>query len=304
MQVVMIFIDGIGLGDLSPSNPFVFAEMSRLRALLQGRPLTREITGFQNSLITLLGLDASLGVKGLPQSATGQASLFTGVNASRLIGCHLSGFPNSALRSLLAEKGIFGLLKRDGFSCTFANAYRPQFFDMLSQGLPGRYYSCSTLITYYGGLPFYDLDDLRDGNALYMDIDHGLLKKMGFHVPVITPEEAAKRLLNISSRFDFTLFEYFLSDMAGHTGSREEAINVLLTLDRFLGTVISAYDGHDQLLIVTSDHGNLEDLSHCKHTANPVPALLVGPSDLRSLLAPRISDLTDLLPAVMIALER
>lgn len=304
VRVVMIFIDGIGLGDLSPANPFVFAEMPRLRAMLNGNPLTAEMAGFQKTGVTLLGLDASLGVAGLPQSATGQASLFTGINAAFLAGRHLSGFPNSTLRSLLANKGIFGRLKSEGFSCVFANAYRPPFFEALALDLPGRFYSCSTLITYYGGLSFYNLDDLREGRALYMDLDHTILRRMGFDLPEITPEEAGDRLFKISRGFDFTLFEYFLSDLAGHKASREEAIRVLTTLDRFLGTVVAHFSGDDTFMIITSDHGNLEDLSHRRHTANLVPALLIGPQEMRCGSYQSLSDLTGILSLVLAVLKR
>jgi bisphosphoglycerate-independent phosphoglycerate mutase (AlkP superfamily) len=51
-------------------------------------------------------------------------------------------------------------------------------------------------------------------------------------------------------------------------------------------------DGPD-LVVVTSDHGNLEDLSDRGHTLNPVPALLIGPPDLRAAVAPRLHRLTD-----------
>lgn len=303
MRVVMIFIDGIGLGELSPANPFVFTEAPRLRALLGGNPLTRQLIGFSDRHATLLGLDAVLGVAGTPQSATGQAAIFSGENAPRRIGCHLNGFPDQALRELLAEKGIFSRLLQAGFSCTFINAYRPPFFELLQQGLPGRHYSCSTLITFYAGLPFHDLEDLREGKALYMDINNTRLNRIGFPVPEITPEEGGKRLVELSGRCDFSLFEYFLSDLAGHLASKEEAEKVIGTLDRFLGTFITKMDRSETLLIVTSDHGNLEDLSHREHTRNPVPALLVGPEALRCSVAPGLKDLTHILPAIETALR-
>ncbi len=302
MRVLLIFIDGVGLGDATPDNPFILTETPCLRDLLQGNSFTKQTIGFAGERVSLQGLDATLGIEGLPQSATGQASIFTGNNAPRLIGAHLNGFPNPSLRQLLASQGVFRVLKNEGYRCCFANAYRPQFFDLLRQGLPGDIYSCSTLITHYGALPFYTLNDLQEGKALYMDITNNSLKQMGFQVAEISPEEGGRRLAAISRKFDFTLFEYFLSDLAGHLGEKENAARVVKTLDRFLGSVADTIDAADTLLIVTSDHGNLEDLTNKNHTDSLVPALLIGEVTLRASLALRLQDLTHILPAIRAAL--
>ena len=75
------------------------------------------------------------------------------------------------------------------------------------------------------------------------------------------------------------------------------------TLDRFLGAAAEHLDPGQTLLIVTSDHGNLEDLSHGRHTLNEVPALLIGADAVRRKIAPLLRDLTDILPAVRMLLE-
>lgn len=302
LHVIVVFIDGVGLGEPSLENPFVFTETPFLKKLLRGNPLTRETSGFHNEEATLWALDAQLGVSGLPQSATGQATLFTGINAPRRLGYHLNGFPNQPLRELLAAEGIFASLREKGYRCTFVNAYRPKFFEKLKQGLPGSRYSCSTLVTYYGKLPFYNLDDLKAGKALYMDLTNELLNEMGFSVIEITPEEAGKRLVKIGSNFDFTLFEYFISDYAGHLADREKASRVISRLDRFLGAAVEHFEPGETLLIITSDHGNMEDLSHGNHTLNRVPALLIGAESVRRKIIPLLRDLTDILPAIQIAL--
>ncbi len=302
MRTLLIFIDGVGLGDSVKSNPFVFTETPSINALLGGSPLCRDRIGFGSEMVSLLGLDAGLGVKGLPQSATGQASIFTGENAPGLLGTHLNGFPNAALREMLAEKGMFKQLKERGYNCNFANAYRPPFFELFRLGLPGSHYSCSTLITYYGGLPFHSLEHLRQEKAIYMDIDNSLLQHMNEPVERISPEESGRRLVKISGQYDCTLFEYFLSDLAGHAADFGEARQVVETLDRFLGAVAEGLDLTNTLLIITSDHGNLEDLNHREHTTNPVPALLVGNQALRRAILPTMHDLTHVLPAIKTAL--
>ncbi len=302
MRVIVIFIDGVGLGKLSPENPFVFAETPFLTALFRGNPLTEEMSGFYDAKVTLCALDAQLGVSGLPQSATGQAALFTGSNAPRQLGYHLSGFPNKALRALLASRGLFASLRERGYRCDFINAYRPAFFEQLKKGFEESRYSCSTLITYYAGLPFHDIADIEEGKAIFMDLTNELLNRAGFHVPEITPEEAGRRLIEIGGRHDFSLFEYFMTDYAGHRADREEAARVIGCLDRFIGTAAERLDPEKILLIITSDHGNIEDLSHGSHTLNRVPALLIGAEAVRRRLGPALRDLTDIKGAVCTAL--
>lgn len=302
MRLLFIFIDGVGLGLEQPDNPFYTTETSGIAAILGGRSLTASAAGFCGAQASLCSLDATMGVPGLPQSATGQAAIFTGLNAPEYMGSHLNGFPDQKLRKLLATRGLFRQLKSSRCKVIFANAYRPPFFDLLRRGLPGNRYSCSTLITYYGGLPFLSLNDLVAGRALFMDITNDILQKMGFAVPLITPEEGAGRLLAISKNYDFTLFEYFLSDLAGHMADQSEAGKVIQILDRFIGTLAVKINFNDTILIIASDHGNLESLTSRDHTLNKVPALLVGNRELRVLLQPEMHDLTDLLPAFKKAL--
>ncbi len=303
MRLLFIFIDGLGLGSDKPANPFILTDTPGFNRILEGSSLTSSAAGFVGKEASLLKLDATLGVSGLPQSATGQASIFTGFNAPAYLGEHTNGFPNYKLRKLLASRGMFGQLKRKGYKVCFANAYRPAFFEMLRRGLPGERYSCSTLITYYGGLRFFSLEDLNNRKALYMDITNDILLRMGCKVPLITPEEGAHRLLKISSLYDFCLFEYFLSDLAGHMGEEKEAVRVISILDRFIGTLTEQLDPGEEFLLVSSDHGNIEDFTTRDHTLNQVPALLVGDYKLRQELQPSMSCLTDILPNVYKVLE-
>ncbi len=48
-----------------------------------------------------------LGVEGLPQSGTGQTSIFCGVNASKIVGKHFGPYPYSTLIPIIKEKNIF-----------------------------------------------------------------------------------------------------------------------------------------------------------------------------------------------------
>lgn len=298
MNIIFVFIDGVGLGNGHPSNPFACTKTPGLNSILEGMPLYASSTGYSGPHASLLGLDCSLGVEGFPQSATGQASLFTGENAAALLGSHMNGFPDERLRELLAAKGLFRRLKESGYKASFVNAYRPEFFEMLQEGLPGNYYSCSTLITYYGGLQFKDLDCLRRGKAVYMDITNELLYIQGYDVTMIDPETGADNLVKLSNGFHFCMFEYFLSDLVGHSASMADAQDEVIKLDRFIGRLYEKVNFEDTFIIITSDHGNMEDLTTKEHTLNQVPALLIGGREVRSSIETGLKDITDLLPAI------
>jgi bisphosphoglycerate-independent phosphoglycerate mutase (AlkP superfamily) len=55
-------------------------------------------------------------------------------------------------------------------------------------------------------------------------------------------------------------------------------------------------------MILTSDHGNIEDLSTRSHTLNPVPTIIWGAGSQR--VANRISSLADITPAIISLLTR
>ncbi len=299
MSIIFLFIDGVGLAPAGKSNPFSIFETPCLSGLLEGRSLTLEAADRTYSRATLLSLDATLGVKGLPQSATGQTTLFTGINAARLLGFHLHGFPiNVSLRKVLSEKGMFKQLQKKGLRSTFANAYKQEFFRHYTGDIK-RTYSCSTLINLYAGLPFRTLEDMQAGKAVYMDITNEVLQRLGYDVPLISPQQAGKRLFAISRGFNLTFYEHFLTDLAGHKCDYVGAEKVINTFDAFLGEIVETMDPERDLVLVVSDHGNLEDLQLKTHTRNPVPVLLVGKGKEQMVESlQKRKDLTGILPAL------
>jgi bisphosphoglycerate-independent phosphoglycerate mutase (AlkP superfamily) len=92
------------------------------------------------------------------------------------------------------------------------------------------------------------------------------------------------------------MYEYFLTDLAGHAQDMANAVEVLGNLDAFLDALLCRVDFSRNLVILTSDHGNLEDLSVRTHTVNPVPTLLWG--DGAAEVADEIRDLSDIAPAI------
>ena len=98
---------------------------------------------------------------------------------------------------------------------------------------------------------------------------------MDIDIPKITATDAAQRLLNVIPDHDLVLYEYYLTDKAGHNQKQEDAEQVLDPLDEFLNHIIHNKRSSD-LLVITSDHGNLEDLSTKTHTRNEVPLFVMG----------------------------
>jgi 2,3-bisphosphoglycerate-independent phosphoglycerate mutase len=133
-SVVVVFLDGVGLGAADPEvNPFMHVELPVLQSLLDGPHVTLEMAGTVTDRAALLGLDARLGVEGLPQSATGQTTILTGHNAPAAIGEHYGPYPDRRLRAML-DGSIFKALLKAGQPVAYANAYPHRFLDRLRRG--------------------------------------------------------------------------------------------------------------------------------------------------------------------------
>ncbi len=295
MRVLMIFIDGIGIGRNDPStNPFA-AVPSRIFTDFLDAPSAESAFGG-----VATRADASLDVEGVPQSATGQTALLTGVNAAKAIGRHLNGFPTKKLKEILHEHSILKTVADAGLKAAFINVFNPLFFDALEQNLP-IHASVTTVANMAASLPFFKVEDLVARRAVYQDFTNRLLIEKGFDPPVFTPRDAGEILARAAARYDFCLYEYFQSDVTAHTQNRKRAIEEVEKLDEFLLTVLANTDLAAASIIIISDHGNLEDLSTRGHTTNPVPVLLWGKAAEE---AATIHSILDIAPTVLKILNR
>ncbi len=296
-RVIFLFVDGVGIGSADPGrNPFASQALPVFRELAGGRMLRlRDARRFGKGS-SCVPVNATLGVAGLPQSGTGQTALLTGVNAPKFIGKHFGPYPFSTLRPLLAERNIFVRLQRSGQHVGYANAFPHRYFEyMAARPAMRAAVSSAWLAT---GLPLNTADRLARGEALSADITSERWNSRGFPAaPVLTPAEAGKRLARLSRDHDFLLFEYYETDHAGHSGLMEEAHAVLTRLDAFLGGILASMDHASTLLLLTSDHGNLEDLSTKSHTRNPVPLIAAGARHAEFVRT--IRSLTDVTPAIV-----
>lgn len=284
MRVALLFIDGVGVGARDPNvNP-----------LARGDFLLSQFDDGTGSALpggALSLVDATFGMAGRPQSASNQTALLTGLPAPRLVGRHVLGYPDAPLRALLQEHSLVKRLVAGGRRATFANGYPVAYLRAL--GLPHQASgepefeipprarrrlkpSATTAAFAAAGVPLRTLEALRAGEALAHDVTGARGRTRGLSLPRRTPDEAAKVFWRIAAGMQFTLFEHFAADEAGHAQDAGAATEALATFDAFARAVLAARPP-DVRVLVTSDHGNVEDLRSRNHTRARVPLLAFPP---------------------------
>ena len=298
MKILFLFLDGIGLGEDNPdTNPFLRANMPYLESLLGGKKMTKSTAPFESDVLSLKAIDPNLGVKGLPQSATGQAVLVTGINIPAELGYHYGPKPNPEVAQYLNRHTIFSKTVNAGKKATLLNAYPPRYFDGIDSGK--RLYSSIPLALTNAGISLFTEKDYFTGTALSADFTgEGWREFLGFpDAPLFDPETAGTKLAELASQYDFSFFEYWASDYAGHKQDMPWAIKQLEVFDGVLKGLLTNWNMENDLVLLTSDHGNMEDLGTRKHTAAHVPLLLFGAKTNRDAFTD-VSDLTGVTPAM------
>ena len=312
MHLLFLFLDGVGLGANNPEiNPFARAKMPTLHALLGNQTLIADSAPYHDEAATLLALDTTLNVAGMPQSATGQATLLTGINIPAEIGYHYGPKPNADVRQYLTSSQstqkitekkfgitIFSWLRAKNKTAALLNAYPDGYFKGINSGK--RLYSAIPLAVTQAGFPLFTAEDLYAERALSADFTgEGWRKKLKDEdAPIFAPKAAGEKLVELCSQDDFSFFEYWASDYAGHKQDMEWAIKQLEVFDGVLAGLIKAMP-KDLLVLVTSDHGNMEDLSTRRHTIAKVPCLLIGTEEIREKFVEEgLKNLADITPAI------
>ena len=278
-RILFLFVDGVGIREAAEDNPVNKTNCPTLCDLMEKHGIP---------------IDASLGVPGLPQSATGQTAIFCGVNAAKEVGRHVSGFPGPQLREIIQRDNLFMALDRRGIPCKFGNAY----YATISKDLARRRFLSVTTVmslTVPESLSFEK--DLNENRAVVEDIIRAGIQNRGYKGPQIDPVEAANHLFELSLDYPFVLFEYFQTDRCGHLKNKPQTVEVLRICDVFLKQLLKRLRRTKTLLVVTSDHGNLEDVSVSGHTLNPVPLIACGPGEEQ--FRQGIKSLVDIMPRIL-----
>lgn len=308
-KILFIFLDGFGLGQKSEINPVFAAATPFLDSLLQ-QSLTEGIRVLRKDL-TVLGIDACCGVEGLPQSATGQTALFTGINAPQVLGHHFPAFPKGKLKQIIKNHALLKQAADRSKRATFANAYSSRYFDLVDEGK--RMHSVTTLSVLAANLSFRMVEDLRNNQAVYWDITRerfGVLRpgrahtKGGVNVqqnmPTVPPNQAGTHLADIANAHDLTIFECFLPDLLGHRCDSTKAKAAIEMLDTFIESVFNSLCS-EVTLVLSSDHGNIEDVRSGSHTRNLVPLIAAG---MEAPLFKQCRCITDVTPAILDVLSQ
>ena len=303
LHIVFIFVDGVGLGaSNSENNPFCQIQLPHFVHFSKQQPWTNTTPPVSESHHVFKHIDATLGLPGLPQSGTGQATLFTGKNCAKIAGKHFGPFPHSKTRPTIAKDNVFRQVNQINLKhpeiTAFANAYPRQFFEKAQKK---NRWTVTTLACIEAGVKIRTLEDLYKNEAITAEITRAWWHAhLSVDIDEIEEKTAARHLASISRSHPFTLFEYYLTDKAGHSQSMRVAEKTLTSLDRLLEGLLEWIDLETTLLLLTSDHGNIEDLSTKSHTINDVPLLAYGKgaeyfSNVHSLL--------DVTPAIVHALS-
>lgn len=297
MKVLLLFLDGVGIGAHNPDvNPVFRAKLPTLQYLIGQKLFSKQHPRASTQHAELIPVNATLGVAGLPQSGTGQTAIFTGVNAARAIGRHFGPYPTTELRPIIYEKNIFRQLKSRRRNVCFANAFPRQFFEYTNSGT--RRLTVTTLSCIMADVPLLTAEVLSRNQAVSADLHRRRWPDMGYpEIAPISAQEAGKHLAEIVRHHDFTLFEYWLTDHAGHSQDMEQSVEVLERFDAFLAGVLEQVDLDNTVILMVSDHGNIEDLSTKTHTRNRVPCIVVG--KYRRVCSEKINNLTHITPAVL-----
>lgn len=297
MHILMVFLDGIGLGADDPTvNPFAAANMPTLTALTNGKRWLLDTGRQQSDRAIFIPTDPCLGVPGRPQSATGQATILTGRNIPQLIGEHYGPKPNPPIRELLTEDNFFKQVVAHGQTAALLEGYPPRWHQGINSGkrLRASYQEAAHL----AGLRIFDETDIYQGKALSVDwTGQGWRDELGYtDNPVYTPYEAGRKMVEISREYRFSFFPHWYTDVIGHRGPVEEGVHLLELFDGVMAGALSTWDDEEGVIIVTSDHGNMEDVSIRTHTENPVPTLIIGAE--KAVIADGLSDLSHFVPGM------
>ncbi len=283
---LMILVDGIGLSPKG-SGDAVRKCLPWLKDLDQEGAVPLPAGGWAASS------QAHLGVKGLPQSATGHTTILTGVNAALSMGRHVPGFPTPTLRRIIESQNLLGALEKKGFKAEYLNAVAPMHPVVVRRGLK----SAASIATLASGKPLRSIQDIHEKKALHHDFTNGTLILKGESLPRWSPRQAGRILAGMAMEFHMSFFEYFLTDLAGHARDYQEACSQVMRIREFLEGVLEEADLSAGHVLVCSDHGNLEEISVRTHTRNPVPTLVWGP--WAEKLALGIESIEKIAPMVM-----
>jgi 2,3-bisphosphoglycerate-independent phosphoglycerate mutase len=109
-----------------------------------------------------------------------------------------------------------------------------------------------------------------------------------------------------SNKHNFIAINYANADMVGHTGNYNATIQAIKVLDQCLAKLVNAVLKEDGIILLTSDHGNAEDMfdsdadsPYTSHTKNPVPLVLISNKFTKTTTTLLNGQLSDIAPTIL-----
>lgn len=294
MHILFLFVDGIGLGEDDPEiNPFVVANTPTLLELTNGKRWIKGIGTQESERALFIPTDPRLGVAGRPQSGSSQAVILTGKNVPEMIGRHYGPKPNEPIRELLKEDNFYMQVKAQGKTAALIDAYPPGLLANIARGktLP----SSMQYAPIQAGQALFTVEDLMAGRAITAEYTgFSWRKHLNIEAPLHTPQEAGELIVKLSRQYDFALHSHWMTDYVGHRGPFESGVELLEVIDGVLDGILNIWDDDEGIVILTSDHGNMEHIGDRKHTENDVPTLIIG--NAKTHFKDNFAQLTDFVP--------
>ncbi len=102
--------------------------------------------------------------------------------------------------------------------------------------------------------------------------------------PAMSAEQITKSTIaNADKDFSLIIVNYANADMVGHTGNFYATVQAIECVDLFLGKLVASLLQNNYTIVVTSDHGNADEMINPKtnqpqteHTTNPVPFVIIS----------------------------
>jgi 2,3-bisphosphoglycerate-independent phosphoglycerate mutase len=268
-------LDGVGLMPHGSHHPFEGGSYPTLERLGISAPRLET-----NQSRVTRAIDARLGVDGLPQSGTGQTTILSGVNAAHAMNRHYGPWVSPSLRRIL-EDNILKRVASGGGTVRLANFYPPRYLEALESG-EMRLNAIATAALGAGA----KLEGMEGLGIAPM------LRDPGSAVNLERVASWARAF--VTSTATVTIFDEWWTDTVGHEMNLSEARDFATRLEVFCRVALAECSA-ETLFLVTSDHGNFEDLSVKTHTFNPVPLAAVGPGALEFA---SVTDLTGVTPVL------
>jgi 2,3-bisphosphoglycerate-independent phosphoglycerate mutase len=278
MQIAWLMLDGVGLRENNDfeGNPFHQLDLPTLKKL----GITTPIFTLQPEMTTK-PIDANLEIAGLPQSGTGQTTILTGINAAQKLGFHHGPWVSPSLKPILEQN----ILKQIG-DIRLANHYPERYLEALAS----KKQKLNAIAT----------SALSAGATL--ENQHGLgisplLRQ--WEQPTNENQITEWAIKFMASTSNITILDLWWTDSVGHEMNLDEAQALALRLEQFCAKCLE-HQNPETLFLITSDHGNFEDLRVKTHTRNPVPLAAIGKG------APhfaQVSSLIDIAKAVLATIQ-